>query len=87
MCGRLLLLAFPEPDHAVIIDVGEHLANDPTRDMYARLFEVLGAEPTTQPRTKPPCCDDDQHPPVMPDLVGDLTDAYQALTRRRRRRS
>lgn len=36
-----LLLVFPESDLAVVIDVGEHLANDPTRDIYARLYGVL----------------------------------------------
>lgn len=81
-----LLLAFPGPDVAVILDVGQHLANDPTRDVYTRLYEILDITPTTGPRTKPPCCDDTNIPPAAPDLLEDLTDAYRTLTRRRTRR-
>lgn len=78
-----LLLAFPEPD--VVIDVGQHLDGDPHRDVYTRLREILGVEPTDEPRTKPGCCDD-HHPPVTSELVDDLTDAYRTLTGRRRGR-
>lgn len=81
-----LLLAFPDSDLAVVIDVGEHLANDATRDIYARLYEVLGMAPTDEPRTKPPCCDDAGQPPRISDLVDDLIAAYLALSRRQRPR-
>ena len=81
-----LLLAFPDSDLAVVIDVGEHLANGPTRDVYARLYEVLGTAPTDEPRTKPPCCDDADRPPGTSDLADDLIDAYRSLSRRRRPR-
>ncbi len=81
-----LLLAFPESDLAVVLDIGEHLANDATRDIYARLYEVLGMVPTDEPRTKPPCCDDTDRPPRPSDLVDDLMDAYRSLSRLRRRR-
>jgi len=79
-----LLIAFPEPDLAVVIDVGQHLAHDPHRDVYTRLYEVLDLEPTDEPRMKPACCDDTT-PPVTAHLADDLTAAYRALTRRRRR--
>jgi hypothetical protein len=81
-----LLLAFPDSDPAVVIDVGEHLANDPARDIYARLYEVMGVAPTDKPRTKPPCCDDARQSPWTSDLVDDLIDAYRILSRRRRLR-
>ncbi len=80
-----LLIAFPEPDLAVVIDVGEHLAHDPHRDIYTRLYEILNLHPTDEPRTKPACCDDTT-PPVTAQLADDLTTAYRALTRRHRRR-
>lgn len=81
-----LLLAFPDSDLAVVIDVGEHLANDATRDIYARLYEVVGMTPRYEPRTKPPCCDEADRPPGTSDLVDDLITAYRALSRRRRPR-
>lgn len=80
-----LLLAFPEPDLAVVIDIGEHLVSDHHRDIYTRLYEALGTEPSQETRTKPPCCDDTGIPPVTAELVDDLTNAYRALTRRRPR--
>jgi len=79
-----LLIAFPEPDLAVVIDVGEHLAHDPHRDVYTRLYEILDLQPTDEPRTKPACCDNNT-PPIAEHLADDLTTAYRALTRRRRR--
>ncbi len=79
-----LLTAFPEPDLAVVIDVGEHLAHDPRRDVYTRLYEILELNPTDEPRTKPACCDNNT-PPIAAHLADDLTTAYRALTRRRRR--
>lgn len=82
-----LLLAFSEPDLAVVIDIGEHLASDPHRDVYTLLYEALGTEPSQEVRTKPPCCDDATGmPPVTAQLVDDLTDAYRALNKRRQRR-
>ncbi|MHB8295578.1 MAG: hypothetical protein ACYDH5_13330 [Acidimicrobiales bacterium] len=77
-----LLLAFPEPDVAVVIDVGKHLAQDRHDDIYARLYEALGIQPGEETRTKPPCCDDADLPPVTTQLVDDLTDAYRSMTRR-----
>lgn len=81
-----LLLAFPEPEVVVVIDVGEHLADEPGRDVYSRLYEIMGTTPTAEPRTKPPCCDDDRIPPVSAELAEDLADAYQDLIRERKRR-
>ncbi len=65
-----LLLAFPESDLAVVIDVGEHLANDANRDIYARHYEVVGMTPPDEPRTKPACCDDADRPPLLPAVLG-----------------
>jgi hypothetical protein len=81
-----LLLAFAEPDVAVVIDIGEHLGSDRHRDIYARLYEAIGTAPGQEARTKPPCCDDTGLPPVTAELVDDLIDAYRALIERRPRR-
>lgn len=78
-----LLLAFPEPDLAVVIDIGEHLTSDRNRDIYTRLYEASGAEPSQGARTKPPCCDATSTPPLATGLVDELTNAYRALIRNR----
>ena len=77
-----LLLAFPEPELAVVADIGEHLAFDRHRDIYTRLYEAVGTEPSQEARTKPPCCDETGMPPVTAELVDDLTNAYRALNKR-----
>lgn len=45
-----LVLAFPEVDVAVVADIGEHLDNDRSRDVYERLYEALEVNP---PRGSP----------------------------------
>lgn len=39
-----MLLAFPEPDVAAVVDVGEHIENDRRRDVYGRLYDALGID-------------------------------------------
>lgn len=56
------------------------------RDPYREIAEELGVPISTAPRTKPPCCDPDGEPPVDAQLVADLQAAFDALTRRERRR-
>lgn len=77
-----LLLAFPEPDLAVIIDIAQHGA-DNDGDIYARLYEVLGMTPPAGLRDKPPCCDAAGTPPEATELIDQMTRAYRRLTRRR----
>lgn len=79
-----LLLGFSDPTVAVIIDVGEHRDEDPARDVYHRLYEALAVDPPSQPRDKPPCCDE-TGPPVDDAQLETIEDGYRALTRRRRR--
>jgi hypothetical protein len=78
-----LLLAFPELDVAVMVDIGEHLDHDPRRDVYTRLYEALGVDAPTEPRAKPSCCDEDG-PPVDAAQLDAFGSAYRALSRRRR---
>jgi hypothetical protein len=33
------------------------------------LYTALGIAEPEEPRTKPPCCDSDGHPPIDPDVV------------------
>jgi hypothetical protein len=80
-----LLLAFPEPEVAVIIDVGEHLAHDSGRDIYQRLYEAVGLEPPDAVRDKPACCDD-AGPPANAAEVDRLRDAFTELAKPRRQR-
>lgn len=80
-----LLLAFPEADIAVIIDVGEHLAHDPDRDIYQRLYQAVAMNPPDAARDKPPCCDD-AGPPADEAEVDRLRDAFQAMIKSRRKR-
>jgi len=77
-----LLITFPEPDLAVVIDVGEHLAHDPHRDVYTHLYEILNLHPTDEPRTKPAWLRR-HHPPIAAHLADDLTTAYRALSSER----
>ncbi|MDQ1517372.1 MAG: hypothetical protein QOE80_3202 [Actinomycetota bacterium] len=80
-----LLLAFPEPDVAVIIDIGEHLAHDPGRDIYQRLYEAVAMDPPDAVREKPPCCNE-AGPPADAAQVDRLRDAFKELVKPRRRR-
>lgn len=80
-----LVLAFPEVDIAVVADIGEHLDNDRSRDVYERLYEALEVDPPGGAREKPPCCDE-SGPPVHDAQLDVLESGYRALTGRRRRR-
>jgi hypothetical protein len=77
-----LLLAFPEPEVAVIIDVGEHLAQNPSRDIYQRLYQAIAMDPPDAVRDKPPCCDE-TGPPADTADVDRLRDAFKELTKPR----
>lgn len=79
-----MLLGFRDPTVSVIIDVGEHRNEDPTRDVYRRLYEALSVDPPSELRDKPPCCDE-TGPPVDDAQLEEIKDGYRALTRRRRR--
>jgi hypothetical protein len=42
-----VLLAFPEPDVAAVVDVGEHIETDRRRDVYGRLYDAFPVGPRT----------------------------------------
>ena len=81
-----VVVAFEPPQRACVLLVGPHNAADPGLDVYAELYEFLGAAPPDgASRTKPPCCDDDGQPPGLGDDLADLiiSAARQRRTRRR----
>lgn len=80
-----LVLAFPEVDVALVVDIGEHLDNDRSRDVYTRVYEALDVDPPTEARDKPPCCDE-VGPPVDDAQLDAVEAGYRDLTRRRRHR-
>ena len=62
-----VLVAFVQ-DKAWVLLVGPHNDGDRAADVYARLYELLGFEPPTDVRTKPPCCNDNGEPPELQDV-------------------
>jgi hypothetical protein len=80
-----VVVAFESPQRACVLLVGPHDATDPGLDVYAELYELLGAAPSAGGgRTKPACCDADGQPP--PDFGDDLADLIISAARRRRTR-
>lgn len=61
-----VVVAF-EGDTAWVLLVGPHDAEDRRANVYAALYQLAGVTPPEGPRTKPPCCDEDDQPPE-PDL-------------------
>ncbi len=80
--GWRVVVAFPAQDEVAIMKIAPH---DPASDPYREIADELGIPVSTEPRTKPPCCDPDGEPPVDADLVTSVQDAFAALTQRERR--
>lgn len=59
-----VVVAFEDNDRAWVVLVGPH-DDDPNRNIYDRLYALIGAavEPSER-RTKPPCCDEEGAAPV-----------------------
>lgn len=77
-----VIVAFPTDDEVAIVKIAPH---DPARDPYREIAEDLGIPASTEPRTKPPCCEPDGAPPVGPEVVENVQAAFAALTQRERR--
>lgn len=52
-------------DEAWVLFVGPHVEGAVAANVYTALYELAGVSRPTQPRTKPPCCDDVQAPPTL----------------------
>ena len=56
---------------AWVLLVGPHDEGDRRTDVYTALYQLAGVDPPEVPRTKPPCCDEDDQPPTADDRVLD----------------
>jgi hypothetical protein len=69
-------------DNAWVLLVGPHAGGDVSADVYTALYELAGVPIPTQPRTKPPCCDEDHEQPSLDDpIIDDLVRRGRALRR------
>lgn len=60
-------------DEAWVLLVGPHADGDAAADVYGMLYELAGVPRPAQPRTKPPCCDEDRQPPEFDEAaISDL---------------
>ena len=52
-------------DDAWVLVVGPHDEGNRRADVYTALYELANVRPPEEPRTKPPCCDDDALAPEL----------------------
>lgn len=79
-----LLTAWRTKDHTLVLLVGPH-SGKPS-DVYAQLLAALGREVPQEERTKPPCCEPGEAPPIDESTVDELVGAIEGFARPRRRR-
>ena len=67
-----------------VLLVGPHDVGDTAADVYSVLYELTAIPRPSQPRTKPPCCDDTANPPPPLDeaVIDDLVRRSRKLRRR-----
>jgi hypothetical protein len=76
-----VVVAFSAHNVATILLIGPHDNKDPFMDVYSQLYELAGLkEPPTAERTKPPCCDEEDGEPPVPDR--ELLDDFVYRARR-----
>lgn len=73
-----LILGFPSNSEVTVLLIGRHLRG--ARDIYARLYRLIGVSEPTEERTKPPCCED-REPPVDRALVDRIVTNAKRLRR------
>lgn len=56
---------------AWVLLVGPHDEGDRRTDVYTALYQLAGVDLPETPRTKPPCCDEDDEPPTLDGQVID----------------
>jgi hypothetical protein len=79
-----LLTAWRARDHALVLLVGPH-SGKPS-DVYGQLLAALYKEVSAEERTKPPCCEPGEAPPVDETTADQIVDAIERLSRPRRQR-
>ena len=65
-----VVVAFEERTVWVLL-VGPHDEGDRRADVYTALYRMAGVDLPETPRTKPPCCDEDDRPPAVDGAVLD----------------
>lgn len=75
-----MLTAWPADDEVIVLAIARH--DTSAEDVYATLLAALELNVPDEERQKPPCCDDEGHPPTDEAIALDIADA---VTRRRRR--
>lgn len=80
--GWRVVIAFPSNDEVTIVKIARH---DSSTDPYREIAADLNLPVSTEPRTKPPCCEPDGDPPIDAELVENVRASFAALTRRERR--
>lgn len=78
-----MLVTFPSEQEVTVLLVGRHVRN-PALDVYTRLYRALGLEAPTSERTKPPCCEGEDEPPIDDVLVDRFRDRVKRLRKGRR---
>jgi hypothetical protein len=73
-----LILGFPAKHEVAVLLIGRHLRG--ARNVYARLYRLLGVHAPTEERNKPPCCTDGE-PPVDAALVQRIVTNAKRLRR------
>lgn len=79
-----LLTVWLADDHATVIAIGPH--DETVSDVYAALLHALELEMPADEREKPPCCDDEDQPPVDGEVAPRIAEAIDRVARRSRRR-
>jgi hypothetical protein len=76
---RVVVAFHPNENTAWVVLVAEHVEDDPGRNVYELLYEIVGHRPPAdQRRRKPPCCDDAG---AAPDATDQMAELLAARTR------
>lgn len=62
-----LVSVFLDKSRIAVVLVGRHTGG--LGDVYRTLYELLELDVPAEPRTRPPCCDEPNDPPVDPELI------------------
>jgi hypothetical protein len=76
---RAVVAFHPDENTAWIVLVGEHMDDEPRRNVYDLLYDIVGHRPPSeQRRRKPPCCEDEG---AAPDATAQMAGLLAARTR------
>ena len=78
-----MLVTWPVKDHAIVVLVARHDGSG--ADVYEQLLAALAITALGEERDKPPCCDDEGHPPADNGAASDIAEAVERWARTHRR--